>query len=105
MEILLFIILLLMSLVFYKYHIDTQLTIKEISKDRNQFRSQMWKFINNRSKEVDHQKIFTNPYNDLKVKINRLADDIENTDFNSFDNIKDEVLSALREIDSYGDKK
>jgi hypothetical protein len=65
----------------------------------------MWKFINNRSKEVEHQKIFTNPYNDLKVRINRLADDIESTDFNNFENIKDEVLSALKEIDSYGDKK
>lgn len=105
MNYLLIFLLILTFITFYKYHIDTQLTIKEIEKDRNQFRAQMWKFINNRTKEIEYQKTFINPYNDLKLRINKLANDIEDTDFNNFENIKQEVLSALREIDSYGDPK
>ena len=43
-------------------------------------------------------------YINLKNKIKRLESDIQDTDFNNFDNIKDELLSALKQIDSYGDE-
>ena len=42
-------------------------------------------------------------YINLKNKIKRLESDIQDTDFNNFDNVKDELLSALKQIDSYGD--
>jgi hypothetical protein len=103
MSILLVFILALTLLVFYKYHIDTQITIKEITKDRNQFRANMWKFINSRTKEIEYQKNFVNPYNALKLKIAKLSKDIEETEFKDFDNVKEEILSALKDIDSYGE--
>jgi len=104
MSLVLILILFVTLLIFYKYHIDTKLTIREITKDRNQFRANMWKFINSRTKEIEYQKNFINPYNDLKVKIAKLSKDIEETEFNNFDNIKEEILAALKDIDSYGEK-
>ena len=42
-------------------------------------------------------------YVNLKNKIKKLQEDIQDTDFNNFDNVKDELVSALKQIDSYGD--
>ena len=42
-------------------------------------------------------------YINLKNKIKALQEDIQDTDFNNFDNVKDELIAALKQIDSYGD--
>jgi hypothetical protein len=42
-------------------------------------------------------------YTNLKKKIKKLHDDIEDTDFTTFENVKEEILSSLKDIDSYGD--
>ncbi len=44
-------------------------------------------------------------YLNLKNKIKMLQLDIEDTDFNNFDNVKDELIAALKQIDSYGDSQ
>lgn len=102
-----FIILLflIICIVFYKYHIDTKLTIDSLIKDRNQFRTHAWNLLNRRNIENNNIKNNDTPYQQLKLKIKMLKDDLSETDFANFDNIKDEILSALDEIDSYGESK
>lgn len=99
------VIILLLLLVFYKYHIDTQLTIKELNEDKNKYRSQMWRIINDRERQIKHISNIQNPYNDIKVRVNRLHDDLVETEFSDFDEIKEEILNALKQIDFYGDPK
>lgn len=43
-------------------------------------------------------------YVNLKNKIKSLQKDIEETDFNTFENVKEEIVSALKQIDSYGEQ-
>jgi hypothetical protein len=99
------IVLILVCLIFYKYHIDTKLTIKELNGDKNKYRSQMWRIINDRDRQVKHINNLQNPYNDIKIKVNKLRDDLKETEFSDFDNIKEEIISALDQIDFYGDPK
>lgn len=42
-------------------------------------------------------------YLNLKEKVKLLQADIQDTDFSNFDNIKEELVSALKQIDSYGE--
>lgn len=96
-------ILLIIALVVFKYHIDTKLTIAELKKDRDQFRSHAWRLIRESDKQRNDLEVSRSPYHDLKQKINQLSKDLSETDFESFDNIKDEIINALTEIDSYGE--
>ena len=96
------------ALVFYKYVIDTTQTIKELSVDRDTFRKNNWRLMKLIDKEREHHKSqmlqeSSAAYVNLKNKVKLLQADIQDTDFNNFDNIKDELIAALKEIDSYGD--
>jgi hypothetical protein len=96
------------ALVFYKYYIDTSKTIKDISIDRDTYRKNNWGLMRTIDKErQDHKKQMLQEssaaYINLKNKIKLLQKDIEETDFNNFDNVKEELVSALKEIDSYGE--
>ena len=101
MEYFLIALLLLLSLVFKKYSIDTKLTIKELEKDKNYFRNTLWNrlyYLNKDAKSTDFR------YQNLKKRIDVLISDIEDTDFSNFDgDAKYELINALKEIDFYGD--
>lgn len=103
MEFLLVFLLLIISLIFKKYSIDTQLTIKELSKDKDYFRNSLWNrlyYLNKDAQKTDFR------YQNLKKRIDALINDLENTDFVNFDgDIKYEVVNSLKEIDFYGDMK
>lgn len=104
----LFIFIFIFSVVFYKYHIDTLQTIRSISLDRDTFRKNNWNLMKTIDKEREHHKSqmlqeSSAAYINLKNKIKKLQEDIQDTDFNNFDNIKDELVAALKQIDSYGD--
>lgn len=98
-----FIAFLLISLVVFKYTIDTQMTIKDLVKDRNQFRSHAWRLLQDNNLKKKNPISEDTPYQQLKEKISLLKKDLNDTDFSTFDNIKEEILSALEEIDSYGE--
>jgi hypothetical protein len=95
--------LIITLIVFLKYHIDTKSTIKELIKDRNMFRQHNWTLIRDKTREKDALDQVSQPYHQLKGKIDLLIKDLNDTDFSNFDDIKQEVISALSEIDSYGD--
>lgn len=103
MYILLVSIILIILIVAYKYHIDTKSTIEELIKDRNKFRQHSWGLIKDKDRRKEVSDKIDQPYHELKAKIGLLINDLTDTNFNDFDNIKEEVLSALSEIDSYGD--
>ena len=103
MYILLVSIILIILLVAYKYHIDTKSTIEEIIKDRNKFRQHSWGLIRDKDRRREVSDKIDQPYHELKAKIGLLISDLRDTDFHDFDNIKEEILAALSEIDSYGD--
>lgn len=105
---LLLIIGLIGFLVLYKYTIDTRLTIKELKIDRDTYRNSLWNFMKGMDKERKRVRETNAQQNNLayvniKNKIKKLHDDIEDTDFKTFENVKEEILSALKDIDSYGD--
>lgn len=95
--------LIFLLLIFKKYSIDTGLTINELKKDRDYFRNSLWNrlyFLNKQAKSTDVQ------YQNLKKRIDVLIKDLEDTDFDNFDgDAKYELISALKEIDFYGDSK
>lgn len=95
--------LIFLLIVFKKYSIDTGLTIAELKKDKDYFRNTLWNrlyFLNKESKVNDAQ------YQNVKKRIEILIKDIEETDFNNFDgDAKYELISALKEIEFYGDTK
>lgn len=104
----LLIFIFIFSVVFYKYFIDTTQTIKHLAIDRDTFRKSNWNLMKLIDKEREYHKSqmlqeSSAAYINLKNKIKRLESDIQDTDFNNFDNVKDELLSALKQIDSYGD--
>lgn len=96
-------LLLVIGLVVFKYHIDTKSTINELIKDRNMFRQHSWTLIKEKVRNRDEAINASQPYHQLKSKIELLIADLNDTDFSNFDDIKKEVISALIEIDSYGD--
>lgn len=106
---LLLVSILFLSLVFYKYSIDTGQTIKELRVDRDTYRKKTWDIMKLLEKERKHykeQKLQESSaaYVNLKNKIKSLQKDIEETDFNTFENVKEEIVSALKQIDSYGEQ-
>lgn len=98
-----FLILFIIILIVWKYHIDTKSTINELIKDRNMFRQHSWTLIKEKVRNKDVVDQAAQPYHQLKAKINLLIEDLQDTDFANFDNIKEEVISSLQEIDSYGE--
>ncbi len=106
----LLIFIFIFSVVFYKYYIDTSQTIKALSIDRDTYRKNSWNLMKLIDKEREHHKSqmlqeSSAAYLNLKNKIKMLQLDIEDTDFNNFDNVKDELIAALKQIDSYGDSQ
>lgn len=104
----LLIFIFIFSIVFYKYTIDTGQTIKSLSIDRDTFRKNNWNLMKLIDKERQYHKDqmlqeSSAAYINLKNKIKMLQLDIQDTDFNNFDNVKDELIAALKQIDSYGD--
>lgn len=99
------VVYLLTLLVWYKYSIDTRLTIQSIKEDRDKYRNQLWQMIKGLDKEREfyQNKQNNTMYKDLKEKINILHKDLSETDFDSYANIKKEILLALKQIDSYGE--
>jgi hypothetical protein len=103
----LFIFIFIESLIFYKYTIDTGITIKGLKVDRDTYRNSLWNFmkgIDRERKMVKETNAQQNnlAYINLKKTIKTLHDDILDTDFDTHENVKDDILSALKEIDSYG---
>jgi hypothetical protein len=99
-------LLFLISMVFYKYTIDTKITITELRKDRDIYRNKLWVLIK-RGDKLKEEFIVANSsntlYKNLKQKISLLRNDLAETDFENYENIKDEILKALKDIDSYGE--
>ncbi len=99
--------ILIESLVFYKYKIDTSLTIKELRVDRDTYRNSLWNFMKGMDKERKMVKETSAQQNNLaylniKQSVKRLHDDLLDTDFSTHENLKEDLLSALKEIESYG---
>ena len=104
------IFIVIFSLVFYKYFIDTTQTIKALAVDRDTFRKNNWNLMKLIDKEREQHKSqmlqeSSAAYINIKNKIKILQADIQDTDFNNFDNVKDELIAALKQIDSYGDSQ
>ncbi len=104
----LLVFILIFALVFYKYVIDTSQTIKSLKVDRDTFRKNNWNLMKLIDKEREHHKSqrlqeSSAAYINLKDKIKLLQADIQDTDFSNFDNIKEELIAALKQIDSYGE--
>ncbi len=81
-----------------------------MSVDRDTFRKNNWNLMKLVDKERENHKSqmlqeSSAAYLNLKNKIKMLQLDIEDTDFNNFDNVKDELIAALKQIDSYGDSQ
>jgi hypothetical protein len=99
----LFFIISCILLIWFKYHIDTGLTIKEIKKDRDRYRQLLSNLIEKQGQEKTDIYNSEQRYNNLKIRIENFIKDIEETDFEKYPNIKQEFISALLEIEFYGD--
>ena len=95
----LIITLIISYLIFFKYFIDKELTIKELKKDVHKYRTLLFQKI---EKEGNNDIVQNNMYTLIKTNINHLIQDLSNTDFESYDNIKKEIIFALEDIESYG---
>ena len=95
----LIITLIISYLIFFKYFIDKELTIKELKKDVYKYRTL---FFQKLEKEGRNEIIENNMYTIIKTNINRLIQDLSNTNFESYNNIKKEIIFALEDIESYG---
>jgi site-specific DNA-adenine methylase len=88
----------IMSLIFFKYVIDTRSTIKELAIDRDKYRKLAWQAHIN--KDVD--KKLNCLYKNLKDQIDLMIKDLNDTDFNNYDgDIKYELIESLKSIDDY----
>lgn len=96
----------ILLLFLYKYSIDTKLTIKELAKDRDLYRSRLWMLMlengkkHNRYTKANLENDF---YKNIKNKIVLLRKDLSETNFDDYQDIKQEILSALKDIESYGE--
>ncbi len=96
-----YVIFFIFIIVFAKYIIDTNATIKELKAERDKFRAISWKSHINK----DSGQKLNWLYKNLKSQIQTLIDDLKATNFNEYKgNIKEDILSALKNIDSYADK-
>ena len=85
-------LILIISLVFTKYVIDTKSTIKELKADRDKFRAMVWKSGINKGTGQKLNWLYKN----IKGQLGKLIKDLEDTDFNSYDgNIKQDIVNAL----------
>ena len=88
----------IMSLIFFKYVIDTKSTIKELSIDRDKYRKLAWQAHIN--KDVDKKLNWL--YKNIKDQMALLIKDLNDTDFNNYDgDIKYELIESLKNIDDY----
>ena len=88
----------IMSLIFFKYVIDTKSTIKELSIDRDKYRKLAWQAHIN--KDVDKKLNWL--YKNIKDQMALLIKDLNDTDFNNYDgDIKYELIESLKSIDDY----
>lgn len=91
-------LIIFISLVFIKYIIDTKSTIKELTEDRNKYRTIAWKSYIGKDSGPKLNWLYLN----LKKQISTLIDDLKDTDFNDA-NIKNDIIAALDRIDQYSD--
>ena len=91
----LIITLIISYLIFFKYFIDKELTIKELKKDVYKYRTL---FFQKLEKEGRNEIIENNMYTIIKTNINRLIQDLSNTNFEAYNNIKNEIIFALEDI-------
>jgi hypothetical protein len=96
-------VIFVMSIVWFKYRIDKNLTIKEIKIDRDRYRKMLSNFIEKEGQDQTNSHHFEKRYNDLKIRISNFTKDVEETDFDTYPNIKEEFISSLRDIEIYGD--
>jgi hypothetical protein len=98
MTILLVILLVIVLLVFKKYSIDTRATIKELKDDVQKYKSLAWKDYIGKNQAPKFNWLYLN----LKEQMSALIKDLEDTDFNNYSSdIKQDILNALKNIDSY----
>jgi hypothetical protein len=91
-------LLVITLLVFFKYHIDTKDTIKDLKKDRDKYRHLYWTEFVNKDTRAKMNWLYKN----IKDQIAELIKDLKDTDFNNYDgDIKYEVIQALTQIDDY----
>lgn len=90
--------LFIVCLIFTKYIIDTRSTIKELRFDRDKFRSMVWK--NSINKDSGQKLNWL--YKNIKDQLAKVIIDLEDTDFKTYDgDIKQDIVNALKNIDSY----
>ena len=98
MIILLVTLLVIVLLVFKKYSIDTRATIKELKDDVQKYKSLAWKDYIGKNQAPKFNWLYLN----LKEQMSTLIKDLEDTDFNDYSSdIKQDILNALKNIDSY----
>lgn len=91
-------LILCICLVFLKYVIDTQDTIKELKNDRNKFRDLYWRISINKESGQKLNWLYKN----IKAQMEQLIKDLESTDFKEYNgDIKKDVIGALINIDEY----
>jgi hypothetical protein len=79
------------------------MTINELRLDRDLYRRTSWEKL---VKSKDHNNSNSDDnllYDNLKKRINIIIKDIEDTEFNDIPDIKSEIISALKDIDFYGE--
>lgn len=108
LSILLFACIVVILLIFYKYRIDMRKNLLEMTIDRDSYRNRTWNLTKNMGKnEEDIEKQVSSassiPYINLKKKIKELKNDLKETDFSNENNIKNDIILALENIESYGE--
>jgi hypothetical protein len=94
----LIVLLLIFLLVFIKYYVDTNSTIKDLKADRDKYRQLYWK----KSVNKDSTNKMNWLYGNIKKQISELIKDLNDTDFNNYEgDIKYEIVQALTSIDDY----
>jgi hypothetical protein len=98
----LFFIIILIFIIGFKYHIDTNMTIQEIKKDRDRYRKMFSNKIEQDGEQKTSMNKFEKMYKELKTNLDKIIVDLKDTDFETYPNIKEEFISALIDIESYG---
>jgi hypothetical protein len=92
------IVICIILLVFKKYIIDTNATIKELRKERQKFKNLAWNNYISKNNGPKLNWLYLN----LKEQMATLIKDLEETDFDNYDgDIKKDIIDAIKNIDSY----
>jgi len=92
--------LILFSLILYL--INLKITIKVLKKEIFRYKKIIISY-DHKEKNFLNDSLLKEQYNNLRKNINKLREDLVDTNFLTNDNIKNDLLLALENIDIYGE--